>query len=93
MGVDAFAGGTLFVNLFIRVAVTVELITEASADGGRHSGGTTALGPLFVVNGATLSGWIRKKQRADMPASFVFDQGCLFRPKGVFEGHGKIGLA
>lgn len=66
--VDPFADGALAVNLFVSSAVAVEKIAKASAHTGRHCGGTAALGPLLVVNGAALVGGFGKAQRTDVAA-------------------------
>jgi len=89
--IDAFGGSTLIVDLFVDVTVPVELITKASADRGRHSGVTTALGPLLVVNGTGLSRLFRKEQGTSVSAAFVLDASGL-GPENVFEGHGQAGL-
>ena len=40
--VDALAGGALMVDLLVGLAVPIELITEASADGSGQGGGAAA---------------------------------------------------
>jgi len=56
LGIDAFSGGALFVDLFVRFTVAVKLVADASADTGGEGRNASAFGPLFVLNGAVLSG-------------------------------------
>ena len=50
LGIDAFIGGTLVVETFISLRMTVKLITDTSPDSGRHRGQAASLEPIFVVN-------------------------------------------
>lgn len=51
--VDPFAGGSLLVDPFVGVTVSVKLIAEASASTGSHGGGTGLLGLGGKAQGQT----------------------------------------
>ena len=79
--IDAFSSGSLFENLLVLVRLTVKLVAQASANGGRQGRNTTTLVPILVVNRATLTGWLREKQGASIATFLMFDEAG-FRLKG-----------
>ena len=89
--VDALGSSALFVNLFVSLAVSVKLVPDAGADAGRD-GGDATLGPVFVLDGAGLTGGLREQQRADVAAALVLEKRD-FGDEGVLERHRQTGLA
>ena len=61
LGVDAFGGGALLVDLLVGVAVAVELLEYTRHDAGGHDG-AIALGPLRVIGRTDLTGGLRVEQ-------------------------------
>ncbi len=90
--VDALRGSTLLVGLFVDVAVTVELVADTSADAGGERRGAAALGPLFVIDRASLARFLREKQWADVTGALVFNEAST-RNILVLEWHGQASLA
>lgn len=86
--IDTLSDRAIIVNRFEGIGVAVELVTEASANGGGHGGETTPFRPLLVVDRARLTGGNRMKERAGIPTSLVFDQSG-FATVGGFKRHGQ----
>ena len=75
--------------MFVKGAIAVELMTDASADAGGESG-HTALWPILVLDGARFAGWFWKDQGAGIATTFVLEAGG-FAGEGEFEGHSESG--
>ena len=87
LSIDPLVSGPLVVKEFVGLRLTVELVTDTSANGGGQGRGAAAFRPLFVIDRTGLAGRLREKEGTNVATTFVFDQGGFLRPEGVFEGH------
>jgi len=71
LAVDPFAGGALLVQLFVSGAFSIQLVAKPCARGGPHRQDTTAIGPLFVVDGAGITVGFRVQQRAGIASHLL----------------------
>ena len=51
--VDALGGGALAIEVFVGLAIAVELMADASAGTGGEGGDAATLGPVFVLDGTS----------------------------------------
>ena len=86
--VDALDGGALVVDEFVSVAGTVEGVAEAGTDAGGHLGSAATGLPEFVMNRANVGSPFGMQERANIFATFMFDQTRGAVGEGKFEGHG-----
>jgi hypothetical protein len=79
LAIDAFGGRTLAINLFVDWALSVDGVTQAGANAGRHRNRATAFASAFMMNGTRLFDEfvldLLGKERADILAAFMFDDG------------------
>ena len=79
LAIDAFGGRALFVNIFVDLALPVERITQASANASRHGNPTAAFARAFMMNRTRLFDEsvfdVFGKERADVLAAFMFEEG------------------
>ena len=77
--IDALGGRTLVVNFFVDLALPVERIAQTSANTSGHGNRTAALARALMMNGTRLFDEfgldVFGKERTDVFAAFVFDDG------------------
>src|SRR5258708_39002326 len=89
--IDPLDGGTLAIEIFIRIPLTVKRVTQARPDARWHDGGAPAFLPAGVANRAPLSRALWKKQRAHIFAALASDQTRSAIREREFQGHPKAG--
>ena len=84
--VDAFGSRALSVNIFVNLALSVERISESCANAGWHGNCATAFASALMMNRTGLFDEflldVLGKERADIFAAFMFD-----------DGHGSVGIS
>ena len=89
--IDAFGGSALVVELLVRLALAVELVTDASASSSGHGSDTAASGPLFVIDGTRLVIGLGEEEGTGIATGLVLDEGG-FGDVGGLERHSQAGL-
>ena len=91
LAVDTLGSGALLVDIFVNLAVTIQGVTQAGANAGWHIDLAPALGPLLVVFGTGFAIWLRKQERAGVPAALMFDDTAGTVGESQLERHGQTG--
>jgi hypothetical protein len=91
LGVDAFGGGALFVDLLVGLTGAVEFVAGACAWAEGQGGDATALGPVLVGDGAGLACGVGIAQGASVATAAVREQAAGLLHEGGLEGHAKAG--
>ena len=88
LAVDALRCRALAVDFLIRIALSIQLMTDTDARTERQGGDTAFLAPVFVGDRAGLPADFWKEQRAHVASVLVGKKAVGTFHKGGLQGHG-----